>query len=418
MNRRHFLFSLGALGAYATLAPRAATAPGVVRNLIVVLANGGWDPTYLFDPKPDSTHVDTGKGDWATFGDGALWFDAERPGVTKFFEEFGSMTTVINGLNVPSVAHGGCIQRLLTGFRDPTKPDIGAIVGHEAGQAAPMPYLDIGGIARPGFLGADMGYMGKANQLGGLIFRSEAITPPNVDGWARHYPEEDEYERIQAFVEARAQRISGDRIASGANARLHKSFLLGLQRGHALRGHEDFFANVGRGRDFANLAKVAVEALTAGVSRSVFLVTDGNFDTHTKNAEQAQLFDATFASMTELMKQLAEKPGRAGGSLIDETVVVLASEMGRTPVLNAQAGKDHWPITSCLVTGARIRGSQVLGSTDEGLGANTIDMSTGQASDSGQLLQAENIHASLLELFGADPASYFPNVPALRALHA
>jgi len=175
-----------------------------VRNLIVVLAGGGWDTTYLFDPKPDSKLVDTPAGDWASFGDGALWFDGGRPEVTKFFEQFGSMTTVINGLNVPSVAHGGCTQRLMTGYRDQSKPDIGAIVGHEAGQDAPMPYLDIGGSARPGRLGADMGYMGRSNQLGGLVFRSEAIKPPDVAQWPRYYPQEAEYARIQAFVTARA----------------------------------------------------------------------------------------------------------------------------------------------------------------------------------------------------------------------
>ena len=103
MNRRHFLLSLGALGAYATFAPRAATAPGKARNLIVVFAAGGWDPTYLFDPKPESPLVDTPSGSHSAFGDGELWFDEGRPEVTEFFSQYGSMTTVVNGATVEMV---------------------------------------------------------------------------------------------------------------------------------------------------------------------------------------------------------------------------------------------------------------------------------------------------------------------------
>lgn len=54
MNRRQLLLSLGALGAYATISPEAKTAPDTPSNFLVVFAGGGWDPTYLFDPKPDS----------------------------------------------------------------------------------------------------------------------------------------------------------------------------------------------------------------------------------------------------------------------------------------------------------------------------------------------------------------------------
>ena len=133
MNRRHFLSALGAVGALSLLPSRSRASIGGAKNLIIVFAGGGWDTTYLFDPKPDSPYVNTGSGDWSSFGNGGLWFDPGRPSVTEFFEAYGDRTTVINGLNVPSVAHGSCTQRILTGSRDVTRPDLAAIVGNQIG---------------------------------------------------------------------------------------------------------------------------------------------------------------------------------------------------------------------------------------------------------------------------------------------
>ena len=51
--------------------------------------------------------------------------------------------------------------------------------------------------------------------------------------------------------------------------------------------------------------------------------------------------------------------------LLDETLVVVMSEMGRTPRLNANAGRDHW--TSCYgmwFAGGGIRGGTVVGESD------------------------------------------------------
>jgi Protein of unknown function (DUF1501) len=51
--------------------------------------------------------------------------------------------------------------------------------------------------------------------------------------------------------------------------------------------------------------------------------------------------------------------------LLDETLIVIAGEFGRTPKLNAAAGRDHWPRAfSVLLAGGGIRGGQVIGTTD------------------------------------------------------
>lgn len=51
--------------------------------------------------------------------------------------------------------------------------------------------------------------------------------------------------------------------------------------------------------------------------------------------------------------------------LLDSTLVVWMGEFGRTPKINADAGRDHWPgCYSVLLSGGGIRGGQVIGASD------------------------------------------------------
>jgi uncharacterized protein (DUF1501 family) len=51
--------------------------------------------------------------------------------------------------------------------------------------------------------------------------------------------------------------------------------------------------------------------------------------------------------------------------LLDDTLVVVMSEMGRTPKINGNAGRDHWTYCySILFAGAGIRGGTVCGASD------------------------------------------------------
>ena len=60
-----------------------------------------------------------------------------------------------------------------------------------------------------------------------------------------------------------------------------------------------------------------------------------------------------------LIQDLAER------GMLDDTLVVSAGEFGRTPVMNKDAGRDHWPqAQSVLIAGGGYRHGQVIGSTD------------------------------------------------------
>jgi uncharacterized protein (DUF1501 family) len=96
-------------------------------------------------------------------------------------------------------------------------------------------------------------------------------------------------------------------------------------------------------------------------------------------------------------------------------LVVVLSEMGRTPKLNNESGKDHWPVTSALLLGAGVRGGRVIGATGDQLEARSIDLQSGALADAGKQLQASNIVAGVLESVGVSPESYLPGVEPLRA---
>jgi uncharacterized protein (DUF1501 family) len=68
------------------------------------------------------------------------------------------------------------------------------------------------------------------------------------------------------------------------------------------------------------------------------------------------MFDAAY---TALLADLKDR------GMLGNTLVVAMGEFGRTPQLNPRGGRDHWPgVWSVLFAGSRVRGGQVVGSSD------------------------------------------------------
>jgi hypothetical protein len=85
------------------------------------------------------------------------------------------------------------------------------------------------------------------------------------------------------------------------------------------------------------------------------------WDTHAQNADRVEdvlcpMFDVGFTALIEDLDQRG---------LLDETLVVAIGEFGRTPRINAQAGRDHWgSVFSFAMAGAGIQTGQVYGASD------------------------------------------------------
>ncbi|MGV3723726.1 MAG: DUF1501 domain-containing protein [Actinomycetota bacterium] len=88
------------------------------------------------------------------------------------------------------------------------------------------------------------------------------------------------------------------------------------------------------------------------------------WDSHSKHLEWSkdELLPPTDRAASALLTDLADR------GLLDETLVIMTGEFGRTPKFNAGGGRDHWPnVFSVLAAGGGIRGGQVYGaSTPDG----------------------------------------------------
>jgi uncharacterized protein (DUF1501 family) len=88
-----------------------------------------------------------------------------------------------------------------------------------------------------------------------------------------------------------------------------------------------------------------------------------------------------------LMRELKDR------DLLDSTTILWMGEFGRTPNINAQAGRDHFPAAwSCVLAGGGIRGGQAYGRTSE----------SGAEVEEGKV-DVGNVLATLCKALGVDP---------------
>lgn len=415
--RRDLLRAGAAVGLAASLPcrERAAIAGTPPRNLVLVLNSGGWDTTYTLDPKPGVAGIDAPSGAVQTFSGIPVLTDPSRPNVAAFFQRYGARSAVVNGIQVRSFIHPDCKKRVLTGTPNDQNPDLGAITAWEHGRDMPVPYLVLGSSAMSGPLAAITGRAGTTNQISTLLSPQAAYPDLTTGKPAPGFvPTSADEGFAKKFLDASAARLQATRAQRGSNAQQMDAFVKSLDRAGLLR---DFAAkNGGFGMqaytpDIGVQIGVGTSALQQQLSFAVMMETQ-NWDTHADNAQQGSLADSLYAGLLRLGQKL-ESLG-----LLDNTVVLVFSEMGRTPKLNSAAGKDHWPVTSALVFGAGVPGGKVFGATDDQLGAKSIDLATGAPAANGVQLQTGNLVAGVLELVGVDPSSYLPGLEPFHAIHA
>lgn len=113
---------------------------------------------------------------------------------------------------------------------------------------------------------------------------------------------------------------------------------------------------------FARNCLLARRLVEAGVPlTTLYSVGNRDWDTHGSNFKHLK---ATLAPQTDrgLSALLADLDARG---LLDETLVVWMGDMGRTPKVNKDAGRDHWSFCySVVLAGAGVRGGAVYGSSD------------------------------------------------------
>ena len=132
------------------------------------------------------------------------------------------------------------------------------------------------------------------------------------------------------------------------------------------------------------------------------------------NATQGEMHEEFFAALNALMAALTDR------GIVDDTLVLVASEMGRTPRHNADGGKDHWPWTSAMLVGSNVAGGRAYGQTDDWLVPGLVDLDSGNPLEGGTDVHAANVLRAAAELVGvsAQEAGDWYEREAYRALLA
>lgn len=152
------------------------------------------------------------------------------------------------------------------------------------------------------------------------------------------------------------------------------------------------------GRTIGQSCLLARRLVEAGVP--FVTVTDRGWDTHDRLFNRLKegytggtvgLVPNLDLAFSALIADLAER------GLLEETLVVLMGEFGRTPKLNALGGRDHWPRAfSVVLAGGGIVGGQVVGRSDA-RGEGPAD----------RPVTPSDLAATIVTLLGVDPGRQF-----------
>jgi hypothetical protein len=390
-------------------ARRALGSPGQNRCRFLFLnAEGGWDPLAVFAPAFSSNEIqmEANAEPWSV-GGLSLVDSPLRPVTRSFFERRAGEVAVLNGVSTRSVNHETCQIVALTGATSEDRPDWATILGYESRDENSLPHLVVSG---PAFTGPYAVFVSNAR---GLL-------QPTIDGTLLlsgdvplQLPKTAPAHVVDRFLRQRGAA----RAQVNPESKILTDYEEALARAKALTDSRLELRLVS-GVDFAGRLDTAVAALSTGVCRCATVGTGFAWDTHTDNSLQSGLFENFFADLDRLLGVLAITPGPEGVPLAEDTVIVVTSEMGRTPAFNATGGRDHWPYTSMMVMGPGVSGGVQLGGYS--------DLYTGIGLDEGGDLDpqvpgitTESLGASLLVLGDVDPEAHIRSgilpIPGLLA---
>jgi hypothetical protein len=366
--------SLGFLGLglddWFRLRARAGTGAGSspkVKNCILIWLSGGPSHLDTFDPKPKAPADVRGEFKPIATSVPGLEISEVLPNLAKVMNKM----TLIRSMTSPESDHGRASHHLLTGWRPSPAleyPGYGSVVAkaREAKRGMLPPYVAVPEAPMSGLSGYltpaydPFGVSGDPNQSG---FRVRNLTPPDRLTLARLMRRRDMVKSLDEFaqdVPATALTTSRDQFADQAYSLLTSSAAQA-----AFRMNEESEAvreKFGRST-VGQSCLLARRLVEAGVS--FVTINDRGmgaaWDTHQQNFPTIKntLAPPLDKGVAALVEDLTER------GLINDTLVVMMGEFGRTPKINGNAGRDHHGrANSVLLFGAGTPAGLVLGKTD------------------------------------------------------
>jgi hypothetical protein len=354
-SRRHFmrhaaLFSLGVGLSYTPLVS-AQSSPKKAKALIYIFNRGGMSHLDTFDPKEGESLM--GKTTAISTNVAGIRFGDKFEKLAKHADKLA----VINGMSSFNAEHERGAYQMRTGYnrlgtiQHPTVgPFAERLLGKPSGQILPASVLVGESTSNAGYLDPKFSPLPIADPSGGvpnttLLTDSERFDKRMAiaNKLGQQFVAKYNYGGPKSYVEyydqatklLRSDELSAFDLTSETNRETY-----GMTR-------------VGQG---CLLARRLVEH---GV-RVIEIINDG-WDMHVGVdqgiGDKGPELDQAVAALLEDLK---------AKGLLDSTLVAVASEFGRTPEINFNAGRDHHSIAfSTLLAGGGIKGGQVWGKTDK-----------------------------------------------------
>ena len=366
MTRRHFLghmatttMALPAMQLLSAMNAQAATGQKTNKSLILLWMGGGPSHMDTWDLKPES---EKNGGEFKPIQTSApgVMISEHLPIVAKQMKHLN----IVRSLNSKEGNHDRGTYMMHTGYApNPTvvHPSFGSVLSYELGDKAGKDFALPHAIAING-PGEGPGFLGMTHapfMIGNPTAPIANLKPPgdvNADRLHRRVTmlglAEDSFGREKRGQGAADHKAVYQKTLAMMNGPQTKVFNLDDEP-KELR--EKYGMN-----SFGQGCLMARRLVEAGVS--FVEVSLGGWDMHTDifNALSKNKLPELDKGMGTLVEDLAQR------GLLENTLVVWMGEFGRTPRINQNGGRDHWPRSwSVVMGGGGMKGGQVIGSTDK-----------------------------------------------------
>lgn len=389
-------WGLGLSQYFAKLAEAQPDRAASAKACILVWLDGGPSHLETFDLKPDSPVEVRGPFRPIATNVPGIQFSELLSETAKIADRL----TILRSITSPLGEHGLANHYLMTGYEPSPSlvyPSFGSVLAHSQSQMTDLPpYVAIptAGSGGAGFLGtAYEPFVTKGDPA------KNEFRVPDLD----FYPEVDasRLERRRSYLKRldRAQGQFEETAPTGTDAFAQAYRLVTSPEAKAAFDLTQETSKVRSRygpRTFGQSCLLARRLVERGVP--FVTINYAGWDTHADLELQLKsgysganpgvglipTFDLGFSA---LLNDLSER------GLLDQTLVVAMGEFGRTPKLNSQGGRDHWPrVFSAVMAGGGVRGGQVIGSSDR-MGESPRD----------QPITPKDIAFSVYKLLGLNP---------------
>ena len=397
VSRREFLYvgligGLGlTLGDFFKLRAAEAVQEAKAQALIHIYLPGGISAHEFLDPKPLSPVEYRGPfGAIPTKLDGVRFSE-----YMKDTAQIADKITIVRSMTHGEAAHERGTHTMFTGYRPSPAlqfPSYGSVVSHELGirknlppyvciPSQPNPYAGSGYLSNaygPFSLGGDpenakfnVRDLNLPADIDHQRFAERQSMLSAVDAHFRSLEKSDSLDAMDSFYQRAYGMVSSPEAREAFNLKAEPDAI------------KDEY-----GRNSAGMRMLMSRRLVQSGVRFVSMVY-GGWDHHkdikggiSKDLPQ---FDKAYAT---LIRDLDRR------GMLDSTLVMVTTEFGRTPKINKDAGRDHWPgVFSVALAGGGIKRGSVYGSSD----------STGAAPDENPL-SVEDLSMTIFNQLGIDGA--------------